>query len=185
MELLNSPATDPAALAAGAQSEIDRVMPQINSTFGLAGRSGSGLQADAAGRAVTDALRGEQGRLRGLQMKALGFVPGFEGMLEDFRTRDSRILAGIGSAKEQKTGQQIAEDVARHTFQQNEPSARLNSLLAALQGVTPLAGGTTTGQQVQPGQRDNSIWGDILGLGTSLALAPMTGGGSLFGNLFI
>ena len=51
-------------------------------------------------------------------------------------------LAQFGAAREAKTGEALAEDIARFDFTQNEPARRLQDFIAGVRGGT--MGGTQT-----------------------------------------
>jgi len=58
------------------QAAANKIIPQVNSQFALAGRSGSGLAQTAQTQALADAFASQYGQERGLQQQAAMAAPG-------------------------------------------------------------------------------------------------------------
>lgn len=104
----------------------NRIMPQINSSFARAGRSGSGLAQTAMAGALGDAFAGQYGQERNNQMQAMAMAP-------QVRYADVDRLAAVG---EQREG--LQREYAM------EPWDRLNRYNSMIQGNY---GGTSTSTQ--------------------------------------
>lgn len=162
------------------QSIAGRVIPQVQSSFGAAGRTGSSPIAQGImAREMTNALAPYQfqdyGRERGLQesaasqlssneLAAMGMTPQLAGM--DYA--DLVRLGQVGSAQEAKSGEQLADEMARFQFGQNEPGNRVAQYMQLLSGSAPLLGGAGSSSIRQPSQT-NPIFGL---LGTAMTAAP-------------
>lgn len=75
------------------QAAANKITPQVNSMFGAAGRSGSGLAQTAMAGALGDAFAGQYGQERGRQMQALGLAP-------SVRYSDVDRLSQVGGMRE-------------------------------------------------------------------------------------
>lgn len=170
------------------QQFAESTLPALQSAFSRAGRYGSGAQERAIGQAQEATSRAmgdiaaniayaDYARERGLQQQALGqqaalaqAAPSIYGQ----QFLPAQQLAQVGAAQEQIAMQPLQEQIARYTFQQQQPVQSLMSYLSSVYG-TPLAQyGTTT--QVSPSPQTNYL---AQGLGGAL-LGSQVGG--LFGN---
>lgn len=160
------------------ESIRSRVLPGVQSSFGMAGRTGdSPLAQGIMAREMTNALApfqfGEYGRERGLQEGAAGqlasnqlagmsMAPELAGV--DFS--DLARLGQVGQAREAKSMEELQDEMSRFQFGQMEPGSRVSQYMQMLSGTAPLVGGmgTSTGQQSQ-----NPIFGL---LGGALTAAP-------------
>jgi len=61
------------------QAAANKIIPQVNSQFARAGRSGSGLAQTAQTQALADAFASQYGQERGLQQQAAFAAPGMAG----------------------------------------------------------------------------------------------------------
>ena len=143
-------------LRRAARAELDDVVGGVLGGFEGAGRTGSGLAANALGRGITSALGSAYGGERGLQQQMAMGAP----MLEAARAGPSQQLINLGM------GQAAAENMYYQ-----EPWDRLGRYTQLALGGAPasIAGGTTYGQQpvYQP-----SPFSQLLGVGmTGLGLA--------------
>ena len=132
---------------------LSQVQPQVASTFARAGRTGgSPLHAEALGRGVSRGMApflfGEYGRERGLQESAFGReraaqegaaarAPGLA--REDYF--DIERLGDVGAAREGKSEERLADQIARFNFAQEEPTNRLAQYTNLIRGNY---GGTST-----------------------------------------
>lgn len=176
------------------------IRDQVNATFGAAGRTGSGYNQDVLeknlGNFANDLYGQNYANERGMmfnaanslgqnyntgqtqQLAAAQLAPGLAS--QDYT--DLQALGGVGAAQEDKAGQSLQDLLSRWDYSQNAPW----QLLQQYGGMLGLSGANSPGfnTQVQktttPGQ---SMLPQLLGAGLGLALAPMTGGASLFGSL--
>jgi hypothetical protein len=141
-----------------AESVRARVLPGVQSSFGMAGRTGdSPLAQGIMAREMTNALApyqfGQYGQERGFQEQAagqlasnqiagMGMAPELAGV--DFS--DLARLGQVGAARENKSAQQIQEDMARY----ESPVTRLQQYMQTLSGSAPLIGQTSTQQGPNP-----------------------------------
>ena len=122
---------------------LSEVQPQVAGTFARAGRTGgSPLAAEALGRGVSRGMApylfSEYGRERGIMEGAAARAPGLA--REDYY--DLSRLGEVGAARETKTEEGLAEDIARFNFGQQEPTNRVAQFMNLIQGNY---GGTSTG----------------------------------------
>ncbi len=162
------------------QSISSRVLPQVQSAFGGAGRTGSspvaqGIMAREMANALAPYQFGEYGRERGLQeaaagqlagnqLAAMGLAPELAGI--DFT--DLARLGQVGAAREAKSMEELQDEMARYQFGQTEPTQRIQQYMSLLGGSAPLIGGTGTQVTRTPSQ-GNPIFGL---LGSALTAAP-------------
>ncbi len=149
------------------QAFQDTVMPSVNSTFGNAGRTGSGAHALTVGKA-TDALGDDLTRMaadiyggnyameRGNQMTAANnLMQGYQGDMGALQSlagiaptlantdyMDFAQLGGVGGQVEGMAGDIVGDRTDRYNFQQNAPDANLAKYVSAIQGNY---GGESTG----------------------------------------
>ncbi len=165
-------------LAQAAQLNVDRFMPQHTSQWARAGRSGSGLAAQAMGEGIGRAVGDVYNRERGLQQQALSFVPQFESMAyQPFQQQ-----ANIGREFEAERQREIDEDRYRFEFNRDEPYMRLQRATSLLSPISQMWGNEGEKTQTVYGQ---SPFQTIAGLGMTAAgmAGGMPGFGS-FGSLF-
>ncbi len=166
-------------LDAVTQSISDRVMPQVQSMFAGAGRTGEspvaqGVMAREMANALAPYQFGEYGRERGLQEAAASQLAGNQlaamGMAPELANVDFADLARlgqVGAAREAKSMEELQDEMARYQFGQTEPSARIQQYMNLLSGTAPIIGGS--GQQVTRTPAPNPIFGL---LGTAMTAAP-------------
>ena len=94
------------------KSAMNRIDPQVNSVFSLAGRSGSGLHEAARTEALANAYGQFAGQERGRQMEAAKFAP-FMAQQDYF---DIGQLGNVGAQRQAMEQQGINEQMARHDF---------------------------------------------------------------------
>jgi len=134
-----------------------RALPQINSTFEMAGRSNSGLADVAKTQAIADSFAGQYAGERQNQMRSMLFAP--EIANQDFENISK--LAEVGTAKEQLAQQHLTSDIDRFNFNQSSPWSELSDYLGMIQGTY---GGSTTTTQPKQGGGWASLAGGGLGL---------------------
>ena len=146
-------ATNP-FLSSALQPAIDRIQGQ----FSRAGRLGSGANMAAMTSALAPVFAQNYATERRNQLAAQRAIGNLA--QRDFQNRfqaaqvapdlaaqdygDISKLAAFGLAREQKTAEQLAEDIARFNFIQNEPQARLTQFLTNVKGGSMPGTGTTT-----------------------------------------
>ena len=137
------------------QSIVNAVRPTIDARFAAAGRTGSGLQANALTSAVTDrlaplAFQNFQNE-RGNQLQAAQLAPALA--QSDFA--DAQALSQVGAARESFGQQAIDEAINRFNFAQVEPIERLQNF-SNLLGQTNF-GNVTTTQKTIPRQGTSTL----------------------------
>lgn len=158
-----------------ADSVAAQVRPQVDAAFAGAGRYGSALHQGTVGREIARGLApsmfGDYRAGRAEQLQAAGMAPG----LAQADYHDIGQLGAVGAANEAFAQQGINEALARHEFEQIEPSQRLASYMGLIGGnYGGTTSGTTTGQQFYQPQTFNPL---LFGLGSAVSL------GSAFGPL--
>jgi hypothetical protein len=163
-------------------------MPGINSTFGMAGRSGSGLAQTAMAQATSDAFARLYGQERQNQLGAAG-------QLGQFGMAGASTLAGLSDSERQRQmaaagmlpeigmmGSNILGQVGG--MQRQLPVQNMMQLLGASQGVMPatsLLGNTSTGSQQMFANRPAGILGGAM---VGSQIGGMFGGSNPFAGLF-
>lgn len=162
----------------------ETILPGIQSQFAGAGRYGSGAMGRQMGRAAEDYMRtvGEIGTglafptyeaERTAMQRGLAFAPQIAA--QDYA--DIERLGQVGAAREQLSGQQLQEQIARHNFEQQEAAARLAQYMNLIQGTY---GGQQTGLTTQP-QYARGMSPILGGLGGALGGAAT---GAMLGSVF-
>lgn len=175
----------------------DKVQSRVNSQFSGAGRFGSGahqgVMQEGLGDLATQIYGGNYAQERGnqlqaqmglgslfgqgqdQQLQAAGMAPG----LFEASFAPDQALGKVGGAFEQQYGNVLKDLMARYDFNQNNQWNQLAKYASLTQPIAASggrqAGTTTQSQSALPG---------LLGAALSIGTAPMTGGTSLFGNLF-
>lgn len=153
------------------------VVPQVNSSFAGAGRSGSGLHAQQLAKGLTQGFAPiayqDYGRERGFMESAADRAPGLA--REDYY--DIGQLGNVGQAREGLAETALAADIDRFNFGQNVNQQKINQYANLAYGVP---GSTSTG--TQPTYR-NPI-GGLVGLASAGAQlggagGPFSSGGSV------
>ena len=136
---------------------------QVQAQAAKAGRYGSGYQQGALGAALAPmAYQAQQ--------DAIAMAPA----VREFGYADLNTLAGVGGAREAQSQAELAADIDRYNFEQNQDQLALANYMAAVQG------GTVGGQTITPqfrNQAGNVLSGALGGaqLGTAAGFDPMTG----------
>lgn len=186
-------------LSAALQPAID----QIQGQFSQAGRLGSGANMSAMTSALAPVFAQNYATERTNQLNAQRSIGDLA--QTDFinRANAARVApsmaaedytdigrqAAFGLAREQKTAEQLADEVARYNFLQNEPQQRLANYMATVRG------GTMGSQSSQPIYSDptSSAIGNIATLGAGAKFAneaglfdssTYSGIGSAIGSMF-
>jgi hypothetical protein len=161
-----------------------KILPQVNSQFEGAGRTGSGLAATAQTQALGDAFASQYGNERENQMRSMLFAPSMAN--QDYT--DISKLAEVGAQREDLSGQQMGEQKARYDYNQNARAAQVADYLNMIQGNY---GGTTTSNTTQSAPSNGGFLGALGGLfqggyGASMSgINPFLGAGlGLLGGLF-
>jgi len=136
---------------------------QVQAQAAKAGRYGSGYQQGALGAALAPmAYQAQQ--------DAIAMAPA----VREFGYADLNTLAGVGGAREAQSMAELAADIDRYNFEQQQPQIALANYMASVQG------GTVGGQSTQPVYRNTAgnVLSGALG-GAELAgmagFDPMTG----------
>lgn len=176
----------PAAQAATAQYQ--KAIGDVTSAASKAGRYGSGamerLQTGASDQ-LAKQLSNVAGQLayenyaqeRARQQAATMAAPAMSSA--DYQ--DIQNLMAAGQAREGYTGQQLASDIARFNFLQNQPQQNLATFMSTVYG-NPMA---TLRSQTQSGSADTSNLQNLLGIAAvGGALYKNLGGSTGIGNMF-
>lgn len=178
----------------------NKILPQVDSTFERAGRTGSGLAAQAQTSALGDAFANLYGQERNNQTQAQGLALAQTNSLagEFAKERENQLrsmffaptianqdyqdisnLAQVGSQKESLSQQQLNDTINRYNYSQNLPQAKLADYMNTIQGNY----GGTTSSLSNSSMSEPSYSNDFAsGLGGVLSIASMFGGGGLFGG---
>lgn len=140
------------------QAAANKVIPQVNSAFSGAGRSGSGLAQTSMAQGLGDIFAGQYGQERGRQMQALQLAP-------SVRYSDVDRLAAVG---EQREG--LQREYAM------EPWQRLGQFGSLIQGNY---GGTSTTSQPTYRNRAAGALGGATAGGSMFGPWGALGGGLL------
>lgn len=138
----------------------------VNSQFGAAGRTGSGANAMALGRGMTQGASGIYDNERGLQQQAAGLLQSnlsgannqilqANQLAPSLASQDyanAAALTGVGQQQEAYTQQGITDAMNRYNYNQNLPWQNLNNYDSILSGFGGLGGtSTSTGGTSQNG----------------------------------
>jgi len=151
------------------EAATNRALPGIDSQFELSGRYGSGLAQEARARAVGDAFADQYGQERTNQLRAMMFAP----QVAEMDYNDIGKLAAVGAQKEALQQETLADQVARHDFDQSVKQRQLQEYMNLVQGNY---GSTTTQTSPAPQTYSNRGSGMLGG-----ALMGMKGA-SMFGT---
>lgn len=187
-------AFNPAARAAE-QSYMD-AMGKIGSTYGAAGRYGSGAMGDVQDRATgqfAQSLTDTAGKLayqnydaeRARQMAATASAQS----MADADYGDIQRLLTVGQAQEGYQAQAMQDAINRYNYQQNLPAAQLQQFLGAAYG-SPMGGVTTSMVPTYSNPTANLLGGAAAGYafggtGPNAMFSPQTGalGGAALAGL--
>lgn len=158
-----------------------RVIPQVQSMFSRAGRSGSGLAQTAMADAISNNFAGLYNQERGRQQQALGMAP----QMAALQYQPAQMLAGVGAQYEDMAGRELQEEIDRYQYDANAPAMSLDQYLQRIQGIAPHAGGTATQQTPIYQNRTNNLLGTLAtGAGLLFGGAPFAAGGTGLLGLF-
>jgi hypothetical protein len=177
-----------------------KILPQVNSSFERAGRTGSGLAAQAQTQAIADAFAGQYGQERNNQLQAGGLaLAGTNSMAQQLASerenqlrsmffaptianqdyQDISKLSEVGSQKDSLAQNQLNEQINRYNYGQNLPQAKLQDYMNMIQGNY----GGTTSSLSNTTSREPSYSNDFgSAMGGLLSIAGLFGGGG--GGLF-
>lgn len=154
------------------QAASNRIIPQVQSMYSRAGRSGSGLAQTAMTQALGDSFAGLYNAERGRQQGALGMAPQMAGL----SALPGQQLAGVGGVYDAQAQAQLDEDIARYQYENGGAEAmNLDQYLSRLGGVAPYAGGTSAQNTPIYQNKTNNL------LGTALGVGGLLFGGAPFG----
>jgi len=170
---------------AALQAATNKILPQVGSAFGGAGRLHSGLAQTAASGAIGDAFANLYGQERANQLSAqnmLGqnYLGGLTAQnqaaalsptLANQDYYDIGQLANVGTQKESLSQQQLQDQINRYNFYQNRPYQMLQNYSGLLQG-TPAIGGSSVSTAPSAGIGQNLLGGGLAGAGMWSMLNP-------------
>lgn len=177
------------SLDAAVRDTERRVLPRIDSAFNRSGRFGSGLAQEAVASAIADTVGSRYAdnyaAERENQLRASVLAP----QIADRPFSDASRLAEVGAARENLSGQQLADQVSRYNFARDIGRQQLADYMSLIQGGY---GGTSTQTQNVPRNPVLSgAGGALLGYGLQSALpaslsglSPFLPGIGLLGGLF-
>jgi hypothetical protein len=142
-------------------SVLSSVRPNVESQFAASGRSGSPLMGEALGRGIGRGMAPLYNAERSRMMQASAMAPQLA--REDYYDIDR--LMGVGAKREDLYSRELADQMGRWDFAQQEPGARTGQYMNLLQGGLPF------GTQRTSGGGKGSTLG--MGLGGALGLAPL------------
>ena len=157
------------------QAAANQIIPQVQSQFARAGRSGSGLAQTAMAERLGDVFASLYGQERQRQVGALPMAQQMFGL----QYQPAAQLAAVGSALEGQAARELAEKIQRYEYREQTPYAALDQYLSRLGGVAPFAG--TVSQQTNPLFRSGG--GGLGLLGGALSLGRNLFGGGLASGL--
>jgi hypothetical protein len=155
-----------------------KIIPQINSQYELAGRSGSGLAQTSIAQALSDSFANQYSNERENQLRGTLLAPQIAS--QDYT--DISKLAEVGQQREQLSAQQLQDQINRFNYYQNLPQQKLQQYAGLVNGNygnttvqtqalsrNPVAGalggaigGAAVGSSILPG------WGTGIGAGVGL-----------------
>jgi len=174
------------AFDAAVRPMVDRytnqLAPGVDSQFNGANRMGSNAYAtsrnsvdDTFARAMTDSaakmMRDDYTMERNYQNAAAAAAPQYAS--NDYN--DFARLAGVGSAREGKSGEYLQEDINRHNFEQNQPMAKLGDFMGILGGG--YGGTSTSSEPVFRNKSTDFLGGASAGAGIGNMMGGSTGAG--------
>jgi len=161
-------------VASAAQSAIQ---PGLDSSFAASGRGASGAHYSELAKQMSNAVAPlafqNYENERGRQMQAAQMAPGQAG--QDYA--DLAMLGQVGGQREGLAQQQMADQIARFNFGQQEPSSRINDYMRNISGQY---GGTQT---TTTPLTSNSLLSGLGGAGIGASIGRGIGGESGFGGL--
>lgn len=150
------------------QAASNRIIPQVDSRFALAGRSGSGLAQTAQTQALGDAFAGLYNDERGRQMQMAAMAP----QINQMRYADANALATLGAQKEDYQQDLINAEIERHNYEQNIPYDKLDRYAALVQPGAMVGGSRAVTSPVSRNRAAGVTGGALSGA----ILASMLGG---------
>lgn len=153
------------SLDAAVKGTEKRVLPYVQSAFNRAGRQGSGLAQEAVATAIADTV-GEKyaqnfANERENQMRSLLLAP----QLSSQDYSDIGRLAEVGAARENIDAELLAEQVARHNFDQSIDGQQVADYMNLIQGNYGQSGMSTTSQNLPRNPIMSGLGGGLLGYG--------------------
>lgn len=165
-DVLGGQFTDPATnpfLSNVQDMVMSQVQPDVDARFAASGRTGMSPRAqEALGRGVSRGMAphlfGAYQQERGFQEAAADRAPGLA--REDYYDIDR--LMQSGAQREGKSEEELADQIARHNFEQSEPTNRLAQYMNLIQGNY---GGTSTatGSAKQNVNVPMAVLGSVIG----------------------
>lgn len=141
------------------QTMMDSVTNQVNSQFGAAGRTGSGANAEALAKGITQGGSNLYDQERQRQIQSMLFAPTMAN--QDYY--DANQMLGVGQAQENQAQQYINDAQNRYNYNQNLPLQNLQAYSSIINGYGGL-GSSGTSTQTQSAPQSNTL-GTLAGLG--------------------
>lgn len=164
------------AFEAAKDAITSSVVPGVDSTFGLGRRFGSPLHAQAIGRGVSRGLAPYLESERGRMMQASAMAPTLA--REDYYDLDR--LMGVGARREDLYSRELADQMARWDFAQQEPGTRIANYMNLLQSGSPYTTTRTSGGGGGKGAGQTAL--GVLGGAASVAGLGGPGGFGIWGG---
>lgn len=163
------------------QAMSQNVTNQVNSQFGAAGRTGSGMNQEALARGITQGGADLYNQERQRQMQAQLFAPQMAN--QDYY--DAGMLGQVGAAQQQQAGNVLTDQMNRYNYNQNLPWQNLNQYSAILNGYGGLGGSSSITQPAaQTNQAASGIGGALAGGQLGSSFGPWGAGiGAVGGGL--
>lgn len=160
------------------QAASNKIIPQIDSRFAMAGRSGSGLAQTAQTQALSDSFAGLYNDERGRQIQMSALAP----QINQMRYADANTLGQLGAQKEDYQQDLINQQIQKFNFEQNAPYDALNRYAQILNPGLGV-GGTQT-SAVPTASRNRAV-GAIGGAASGAMMGSyiMPGWGTAIGGL--
>lgn len=154
-----------------------QIIPQIDSSYERAGRSGSGLAQTSIAQALSDSFANQYGNERQNQLRSTLLAPQIAN--QDYT--DYSKLAEVGSQREALSGQDLQDAINRWNFQQNYPAMKLQTYMNLINGNYGNQSVATTTGQAQAA-RGSPVAGALGGAATGAAIgSAVPGVGTLIG----
>lgn len=136
------------------QTMMDSVTNQVNSQFGAAGRTGSGMNQEALARGITQGGSQLYDQERQRQIQGMLFAPQMAN--QDYY--DATQLLGVGQQQEGLAGNYINDAMNRYNFNQQQPWQNLQNYSGIVGGFGS-QGESSSSTQSQSAPKGNAIGG--------------------------
>lgn len=152
------------------QGVTNSVTPQINASFGLAGRTGSGMNQEALAQGLSQGIgqlgANLYGQERANQLTAAGMAP----TLANQDYTDLGNVLGASQQQEQYNQQQLSDEVNRYNFNQQAPYNNLAQYAGLVTPIGGLGGTQSTTTPSSGGLLSGLLGSALLGVNTASQL---------------